>query len=93
MTVESFVATVLRVFLKRRGNRGRYLVGGDKRGRESLLDLVLRLFKKACQQGRSERKPEAYSVGYVEGLRGARTMLEGFFNSRQSASGSELPCW
>ncbi len=53
---------------------------------------VLRLFKKTFQQGRSERKPEAYSVGYVEGLRDARTMLEGFFNSRQSASGSALPC-
>jgi len=51
-------------------------------GCESLLDLLCGLFKKACQQGRSERKSEAYSVGYVEGLSDARTKLEVFFNSR-----------
>ena len=46
------------------------------------LILSRRLLKKASQQGRNERKPEAYSVGYVEGLSDARTRLEGFFNSR-----------
>jgi hypothetical protein len=51
-------------------------------GCESLFDLFCRLFKKIFQRGHSERKPEAYSVGYVEGLSDARTKLEGFFNSR-----------
>jgi hypothetical protein len=46
------------------------------------LNHPSRLFKKAFQPGRSERKPEAYSVGYVEDLRDARKTLEGFFNSR-----------
>ena len=55
-------------------------------------ESLYRLFKKAFQQGRSERKAEAYSFRYVEGLSDARTRLEDFFNSRQSASGSELPC-
>ena len=40
-----------------------------------------RLFKKAVQQGRSERKDEAYFVSYVEPLSDARTMLAGFFNN------------
>ena len=40
-----------------------------------------RLFKKAVQQGRSERRAEAYPLGYVEGLSDARTTLEDFFNS------------
>jgi hypothetical protein len=34
--------------------------------------------KKLVQQGRSERRPEAYSVRYVEGLSDARTQLESF---------------
>jgi len=38
------------------------------------------MVKKPFQQGRSERKPEAYSFGYVEGLSEARTMLEGFYD-------------
>jgi hypothetical protein len=38
------------------------------------------MFKKAVQQGRSERKAEAYSVRYVEALSEARTPLEDFFN-------------
>jgi len=38
------------------------------------------MFKKACQQGRSERRGEAYSVLYVETLSDARTKLEDFFN-------------
>jgi len=39
------------------------------------------LFKKAVQQGRSERRGESYSVPYVEPLSDARTMLAGFVNS------------
>ena len=35
--------------------------------------------KKAVQQGRSERRGEAYSVPYVEPLNDARTPLAGFF--------------
>jgi tetratricopeptide (TPR) repeat protein len=38
------------------------------------------MVKKASQQGRSERKPEAYSSRYVEGLSDARTKLGAFFN-------------
>jgi hypothetical protein len=34
--------------------------------------------EKLFQQGRSERKPEAYSSLYVEGLSDARTQLESF---------------
>jgi|SRR6187401_545106 len=40
-----------------------------------------RLFKKAFQRGRSERRGEAYSVPYVEPLSDARKKLEDFFNS------------
>jgi hypothetical protein len=32
------------------------------------------MLKKAVQQGRSERRPEAYPLGYVEGLNDARTL-------------------
>jgi hypothetical protein len=35
--------------------------------------------KKSVQQGRSERRPEAYPLGYVEGLNDARTQLADFF--------------
>jgi hypothetical protein len=38
------------------------------------------MFKKAVQQGRSERRGEAYVVWYVEPLSDARTPLEDFFN-------------
>jgi len=37
--------------------------------------------KKAVQQGRSERRGEAYSSLYVESLSDARTPLAGFINS------------
>ena len=40
-----------------------------------------RLFKKTVQQGRSERRGDAYSVPYVEPLGDARTPLADFFNS------------
>ena len=40
-----------------------------------------RVFKKAVQQGRSERRGEAYSVPYVEPLSDARTPLADFFNT------------
>jgi hypothetical protein len=43
--------------------------------------MACRLFRKAIQQGRSERKGESYSVPYVEPLSDARTMLAGFVNS------------
>ena len=38
------------------------------------------MFKKAFQQGRSERRGEAYAFWYVEPLSDARTKLGGFFN-------------
>jgi hypothetical protein len=38
------------------------------------------MLKKAVQQGRSERRAEAYPLGYVEGLNDARTMLADFFS-------------
>lgn len=38
------------------------------------------MLKKATQQGRSERKAEAYLVGYVEALSDARTKLVAFFS-------------
>lgn len=43
--------------------------------------MIRRLFKKAFQRGRSERRGEAYSVPYVEPLSDLRTKLEDFFNS------------
>jgi hypothetical protein len=43
--------------------------------------MSCRLFRKAIQQGRSERRGESYSVPYVEPLREARTMLADFINS------------
>ncbi len=43
--------------------------------------MARRLFRKAVQQGRSERRGEAYSVPYVEPLSDARTPLAGFINS------------
>ena len=38
------------------------------------------MLKKAVQQGRSERRAEAYPLGYVEGLSDARTLLADFFS-------------
>ena len=38
------------------------------------------MLKKFFQKGRSECRPEAYPLGYVEGLNDARTMLEDFFS-------------
>jgi len=38
------------------------------------------MLKKAVQQGRSERRAEAYPLGYVEGLNDARTLLADFFS-------------
>jgi hypothetical protein len=43
--------------------------------------MACRLFRKAVQQGRSERRAESYSVPYVEPLSEARTMLADFVNS------------
>jgi hypothetical protein len=43
--------------------------------------MACRLFRKAVQQGRSERRGESYSVPYVEPLSDARTMLADFVNS------------
>jgi hypothetical protein len=42
--------------------------------------FVVRLFKKSIQQGRSERRGEAYVVLCVEPLSDARTKLVGFSN-------------
>ena len=38
------------------------------------------MLKKAVQQGRSERRAEAYPLGYIEGLNDARTLLADFFS-------------
>ena len=38
------------------------------------------MLKQAVQQGRSERRAEAYPLGYVEGLSDARTKLADFFS-------------
>ena len=38
------------------------------------------MLKKAVQQGRSERRAEAYPLGYVEGLNDARTLLADVFS-------------
>jgi hypothetical protein len=43
--------------------------------------MACRLFRKAFQQGPSERRGESYSVPYVEPLSEARTMLADFVNS------------
>jgi hypothetical protein len=43
--------------------------------------MACRLFRKAVQQGRSERRDESYSVPYVEPLSDARTMLADFVSS------------
>jgi cell division protein FtsB len=40
----------------------------------------VRMLKKVVQQGRSERRAEAYPLGYVEGLSDARTKLADFFS-------------
>ena len=37
------------------------------------------MLKKFVQQGRSERRAEAYPLGYVEGLSDARTPLADFW--------------
>ena len=39
-----------------------------------------RMLKMTVQQGRSERRAEAYPLGYVEGLNDARTTLAGLFS-------------
>jgi hypothetical protein len=52
-----------------------------------------RLLKKAVQQGRSERRPSTYPLGYVEGLNDARTMLAGFFSSLLACESGCLPIY
>jgi hypothetical protein len=51
------------------------------------------MLKKTVQQGRSERRPKAYPLGYVEGLNDAKTKLADFFSilirHLESASQSE----
>ena len=39
-----------------------------------------RMLKMSVQQGRRERRIEAYPLGYVEGLNDARTLLADFFS-------------
>ncbi|BCA55051.1 hypothetical protein W02_21910 [Nitrospira sp. KM1] len=46
-----------------------------------VISMPCRLFRKAVQQGRSERRGESYSLPYVEPLSDARTPLEDFVNS------------
>ena len=43
--------------------------------------IASRMLKKAAQQGRSERRADAYPLGYVEGLNDARTKLADFFST------------
>ena len=43
-------------------------------------EISYRMLKKAVQQGRSERRTEAYPLRYVEGLSDARTKLADFFS-------------
>jgi hypothetical protein len=59
-----------------------------------------RMFKKAVQQGRSERRGEAYSGPYVEPLSDVRTPLADFFNILPKWAfhfvafpGSLIPLW
>jgi len=42
--------------------------------------MLRRMLKKAVQQGRSERRGEAYGLRYVEPLSDARTPLADFFS-------------
>ncbi len=44
------------------------------------IGMPSRMVKKAFQQGRSERRGDAYSWLYVEPLSEARTKLEDFFS-------------
>jgi hypothetical protein len=48
-----------------------------------------RLFRKAVQQGRSERRGESYSGPYVESLSDVRTPLAAFLNSLLSGEEEE----
>jgi hypothetical protein len=47
--------------------------------------MPCRLFRKAVQQGRSERRGESYSGPYVEPLSDVRTPLAAFVNSLLSS--------
>ena len=49
-----------------------------------------RMLKKTVRQGRSERRPEAYPLGYFEGLNDASTTLAGFFSILLDASINEV---
>ena len=51
--------------------------------------MACRLFRKAVQQGRSERRGESYSLPYVEPLSEAGTPLADFVNSLLSGIGKE----
>jgi len=44
------------------------------------IKIDRRMFKKAVQQGRRERRGESYSLPYVEPLSDVRTKLADFFN-------------
>jgi hypothetical protein len=52
-----------------------------------------RMLKMAVQQGRSERRAEAYPLGYVEGLNDARTLLADFFSSLLEGRYSTCRSW
>ena len=41
---------------------------------------LCRMFKEAVSKAAASEDPEAYPLGYVEGLNDARTMLAGFFS-------------
>jgi hypothetical protein len=49
------------------------------------------MLKKFVQQGRSERRGDAYSVPYVEALSDARTPLADFFSILLEGSVKALP--
>ena len=53
--------------------------------------MARRLFRKAVEQGRSERRGESYSLPYVEPLSDARTPLASFVNSLLDTVSDPIP--
>lgn len=52
------------------------------------------MVKKPVQQGRRERRGEAYFEPYVESLSDPRTKLAGFFSIRRGGlTATEQPCY
>jgi len=51
-----------------------------RQGISTTYTLINRMLKQTVQQGRSERRAEAYSLEYVEDLSDTRTPLAGCFS-------------